>query len=78
MCLTCKDGYYLKEEVCIICSYPCENCINDTYCLTCGYSPLKRKVIPDCNCLDNLRETNDVVLGCIDCVNGYFITDSKC
>ena len=61
-----------------LCSYPCESCVTDTYCLTCGFGPTNRKTSPDCNCVDHLRDTDDEILGCINCKNGYFITDSKC
>ena len=74
--MTCIDSYYLNTEtqVCIKCPYPCLTCSSDITCLTC-LDPDTRKTSPHCNCLDDLRETGN---GCINCVNGYYSSDSKC
>ena len=73
-CIRCNDGYYLDNYECKQCVYPCKNCINSTYCLSCDeYSNLNdgtcvsmNELIKICN---NMWPNNH---GCINCKEGYY------
>lgn len=56
-CSECSTGYYLDLDTnaCVTCVYPCETCLNKTYCYTCGYDKLvnnevRRIRAPTCAC----------------------------
>lgn len=44
----------MKNDTCNLCLYPCVNCLNETYCYTCGYDvsegDLRRIRPPSCMC----------------------------
>ena len=45
-CLTCSDEYYRDGVTCLACIYPCTNCISETLCHSCGFSPENRLRVP--------------------------------
>lgn len=66
-CYSCLDEYYLDGEQCKECVYPCETCLNETFCFTCGFDVANKNPAPSCSCKHGMSDSYDGEIGCITC-----------
>ncbi|ELP84562.1 protein serine/threonine kinase, putative [Entamoeba invadens IP1] len=79
-CYSCMNGYYLFNESCLKCPFPCNSCYSSTKCLSCGVG----YYLTDNTCKSNdlLKETCEKIsitgIGCYKCKEGYFRNGLDC
>ena len=77
-CLTCNDGYFLKNHQCLKCDDNCKTCnSSSTSCIDCneGFFLTSDETCISCteNCKICLNETQ-----CLTCIDNYFLLSDKC
>ncbi|KAL4489343.1 hypothetical protein ABPG72_018998 [Tetrahymena utriculariae] len=82
-CTSCYDGYYLNDFSCVSCQPPCQNCIDQSNCLSCLKNYSYNQQINQCNliCPDLCQQcqlNKDNSIQCLQCKDGFYLSNLSC
>ncbi|EAR81858.2 zinc finger lsd1 subclass family protein (macronuclear) [Tetrahymena thermophila SB210] len=82
-CSSCFDGYYLNNYSCVPCQSPCQNCIDQSNCLSCLKDYSYNQQTNQCNliCPDLCQQcqfNKDNQIQCLVCIDGFYLNNQSC
>lgn len=57
----------MDSSSCPKCNYPCETCLDSTFCYSCGFDIANKNPPPTCSCKYGMSDSFDPLIGCIVC-----------